>query len=94
MTLAIAEPQVVDLVDRLQDLEQAVGDVHDLDQVVELLQLTDGLAQLARIARRSLAEQNRVVRLRLEVAHRRGTLLRQLASQPRPGRAKGAPRGP
>ena len=74
------------------ELEQAVADVQDLDHVVELDQLTDGMAQLARIAHRSLAERNRVVRLRLSVAHLGGVLLRRLASQPRPGRAK-RPRG-
>ncbi|MBV9600721.1 MAG: hypothetical protein JOZ87_28235 [Chloroflexi bacterium] len=93
MALVLAQPsQAPALADRVLDLEQVAQAADDLDGVLAVDQLADGLAQLARISRQSLGEANRIARVRVLLAHRGGVLLRQLAEQPRPGRAR-QPRG-
>lgn len=68
----------------LERLEQA----QELGDVVLLNQQAGALAGLARAARVGLEQQNELAAVRVRAQHRAGTLLRQLATEHRPGRAK------
>jgi hypothetical protein len=87
-----AEAAVLALVQRndglLVELEHAEG----LESVLHLHEQASALSALARAARVGLEQQNQLAATRVRIQHRAGTLLRDLASEPRPGRAK-RPRG-
>jgi hypothetical protein len=72
----------------LAELERVDG----LDHVMRIHQQASALTALARAARVGLEQQNQLAATRVRVQHRAGTMLRELASEPRPGRAK-RPRG-
>lgn len=68
----------------LAELECADG----LDDVLRIHEQAGALSALARAARLSLEQQNQLAATRVRVQHRAGTLLRELASESRPGRAR------
>jgi hypothetical protein len=72
----------------LSELEHADG----LDSVLRIHEQASALSALARAARVSLEQQNQLAMTRVRVQHRAGSMLRDLSSEPRPGRAK-RPRG-
>jgi hypothetical protein len=72
----------------LAELERTEG----LESVLHLHEQASALSALARAARVGLEQQNQLAMTRVRVQHRAGSMLRQLASEPRPGRAK-RPRG-
>jgi hypothetical protein len=97
--LAVRSPArgeaVLALAERTAGLLEALERSSDLSDVLRLDQQAGALGALARAARLSLAEQNHLAATRVRIQHRAGTLLRELASEPRPGRAKRARgRGP
>jgi hypothetical protein len=97
--LAIRSPAGVEpglaIAERTTGLLEALERSSDLADVVDLHQQASALSGLARADRLGLAEQNRVAAARVRIQHRAGTLLRQLASEHRPSRAKRARgRGP
>jgi hypothetical protein len=87
-----ASEAVLGLVQRntglLAELEHADG----LQTVLHIHEQASALSALARAARVGLEQQNQLAATRVRIQHRAGTLLRDLAAVPRPGRAK-RPRG-
>jgi hypothetical protein len=72
----------------LAELERPQG----LEGVLHIHEQASALSALARAARLGLEQQNQLAMTRVRVQHRAGSMLRELASEPRPGRAK-RPRG-
>jgi hypothetical protein len=86
-----ADP-VLALVQRNDGLLAALDHAEDLDDVLQIHEQATGLSALARAARLGLVEQNQLAATRVRIQHRAGTMLRELASEPRATRAK-RPRG-
>jgi hypothetical protein len=86
------EQPLLVLAEQTAGLLEALEQTGDLDGVVALDRRGSALTGLARAARVGLERQNEVAAARVKVQHRAGTLLRELASEYRPTRAR-RPRG-
>jgi hypothetical protein len=83
---------VLALVQRNAGLLAELEHAERLENVLHLHEQASALGALARAARVGLEQQNQLAATRVRIQHRAGSLLRDLASEPRPGRAK-RPRG-
>jgi hypothetical protein len=85
----VAEPAML-VAERSALLLDALERSHDLGEVINLDQQAGALSGLARAARLGLEQQNQLAAARVRIQYRAGSLLRELATDDRPGRARRA----